>query len=74
MAGALDKLLSVGPDAGGEEMGGGSDSSELDAAKDILAAIARKDPRALSLALKRHYEACEGSDDETEEDDYGDED
>ncbi len=45
---------------------GDSDSS-IDAAKDVLEAIADKDASALDLALKRHYEMCE-SDDEDDSD------
>jgi len=43
-------------------------SSEEDAAKDLLAAIKRNDPTAVSLALKRHYEACKASDTEPDGD------
>jgi DNA-binding GntR family transcriptional regulator len=41
-------------------------SSEADAAKDILAAVKAGDASALSLALKRHYEACYEDEDEEE--------
>jgi DNA-binding GntR family transcriptional regulator len=55
------------------KMGGGSlddvdkaddETAELDSAKDILAAVKAGDPKALSLALSRHYEACSASKDE----------
>ena len=39
--------------------GGGSSSSASDSAADVLKAIKANDARALSAALKRHYEACE---------------
>jgi DNA-binding GntR family transcriptional regulator len=45
-------------------------SDSVDAAQDVLDAMADKDARALDLALKRHYELCEGggmSEDETED-------
>ena len=42
-------------------------SESEDAASDILAAIASKDAKALSLALERHYACCGES--ETEDDD-----
>lgn len=43
-------------------------SPKDDAASDLLAAIASKDAKAVSLALTRHYEACAGGeDDEAEE-------
>lgn len=45
----------------------GDDPAEVDAARDALSAIAAKDPKALSLALQRHYEACQASDDDTED-------
>jgi DNA-binding GntR family transcriptional regulator len=45
----------------------GGVSSEVDAAKDLLRAINADDPRAVSLALRRHYEACMASDDEDDE-------
>ena len=44
-----------------------SGSESEDAAQDILDAIADQDARALDLALKRHYELCEGSMDTEEE-------
>lgn len=66
-------LLMVGGDVDDEEDDDGGGSSELDAAKDILAAIARKDATALSLALKRHNEACKASDDDEPEDDDAEE-
>lgn len=51
----LDKL-SVEEDAPSS-----SDMSEsVDAANDVLSAIASKDAMALDLALQRHYESCEG--------------
>lgn len=40
---------------------GEDDSPEVDAARDLLAAIEAKDAKALSLALRRAYEACEDS-------------
>lgn len=43
-------------------------SSEVDAAQDILAAIASKDAKALSLALERHYEVCKGKSEPGEDD------
>ena len=45
------------------------DSDEVDAAKDIIAAVKSGDAKALSMALSRHYAACEGkgSYDEDEE-------
>jgi DNA-binding GntR family transcriptional regulator len=43
-------------------------SSEVDAAKDILAAIKSNDAKALDLALTRHYEACQGADEGDEAD------
>lgn len=48
--------------------------SEVGAAKDILEAIADKDPDALNLALKRHYELCEASKGSKDEPDDEDED
>ncbi len=46
------------------------DDSEggLDAAQDVLEAIADKDASALNLALKRHYEICAGEGDEDDSD------
>jgi DNA-binding GntR family transcriptional regulator len=38
----------------------GSGSSEVDAAKDLIAAVKAGDATAANLALKRHYEACYG--------------
>ncbi len=49
-----------------EEEEGDSESS-LDAAKDVLEAVSDKDPMALDLALKRHYELCASGEDETDE-------
>lgn len=71
----LEKLLSGAGSGDGGAPDVGGDSSELDAAKDMLAAIKRNDAGGLSLALKRHYEACKASEDEpeTDDDDYGDE-
>lgn len=40
------------------------ESSELDAARDVLSAIKSGDAEALSLALTRHREACESDSDE----------
>lgn len=46
-------------------------SSELDAAKDLIAAVKRGDAKAASLALKRHYEACQDTQEpDSDEDDY----
>lgn len=42
-------------------------SEEDDAASDLIAAMKSGDAKAASLALKRHYELCKGS--EYEEDD-----
>jgi hypothetical protein len=42
-------------------------SSDVDAAKDVLAAIKSNDAKALSLALKRCYEAHAESSEEDEE-------
>jgi DNA-binding GntR family transcriptional regulator len=65
VADPLAKLL-----GGGDEAGGGG-SSELDAAKDLISAVKAGDARAVSLALTRHYEACQAkeSDVEPDEDD-----
>ena len=46
----------------GIEVEDDSDDDGLDAAKDILEAIADKDAEALNMALKRHYETCESKD------------
>lgn len=46
----------------------GGDSAEVDAARDMLAAYKANDAKALSLALKRHYEACYGDDDSEDKD------
>jgi len=43
------------------------DESSVDAAKDVLEAIADKDPGELDLALRRHYEMCEGDSHDEEE-------
>lgn len=43
------------------------DSPDVDAAKDLLAAISAKDPKAVALALKRCYEANGESSEEDEE-------
>ncbi len=47
---------------------GGTASPEVDAAGDILAAIKANDAKALSLALKRSYEACASGDHDDQED------
>lgn len=41
-------------------------SEGMDAASDVLSAIAAKDAKALNLALTRHYESCQmgGSEEE----------
>lgn len=46
-------------------------SESEDAAQDILDAIADKDAKALDMALKRHYELCEGDMKSEDEDDEG---
>ncbi len=43
-------------------------SSEVDAARDIIAAVKAGDAEALSLALTRHREACEGEGDNEDDD------
>lgn len=40
-------------------MGDGGSAMQDDAARDILNAIKANDPKSLSLALQRHYEACD---------------
>lgn len=45
---ALKKDMEEEGDAGGK----------VDAARDVLSAIADKDASALSMALERHYELC----------------
>ena len=64
MADPLEKLL-AGPKGPVE----GDAAPEDDAASDVLAAIAAKDAKGLSLALKRHYEACSSAEVEPDEDD-----
>ena len=60
---SLDKILDDGESS--------DSSAEEDAARDILAAVKANDAKALSLALTRHYEACEASKGEDNgEDDY----
>lgn len=50
---------------------GGAEDDAEDAAKDILEAVKDDDAKALSLALKAHYEACEmESGDEEEDEEY----
>jgi DNA-binding GntR family transcriptional regulator len=44
------------------------ESGEVDAAQDILAAVASKDAKALSLALERHYELCKSKSEPDEDD------
>ncbi|HET9045093.1 MAG TPA: hypothetical protein VFN70_18185 [Burkholderiales bacterium] len=65
----LKKLL-----AGDGKEDAGDEDPELDAAKDMLAAFKANDATALSLALKRHYEACKGSDDYEDDEDDDEED
>jgi DNA-binding GntR family transcriptional regulator len=50
----------------GGDSSGSSESEE--AAQDILDAMKDGDPKALDLALKRHYELCKGETDEVEPD------
>lgn len=65
---SLDTILG----GGGKDVDPVGGSSEEDAAKDILAAVKTNDATALSLALKRHYEACKASEYEPDEDDEED--
>jgi hypothetical protein len=62
-------MLMGGEDSGPEKPAA---SPEDDAAKDILAAVKANDAKGLSLALTRHYEACQGAepadDEEMDED------
>ena len=52
------------------EMADSGGATQDDAARDVLSAIKANDAKALSLALKRHYEACQGEEDyEVDEDD-----
>lgn len=44
-----------------------SKSESVDAAQDMIDAVASKDAKALDLAMKRHYALC-SHDDEDEED------
>lgn len=64
----MDPLAKLAKGAGSEEGG----SSEVDSAKDAIAAIKAGDATALSLALKRHYEACASADDDEEAPDSAD--
>ena len=57
--------IMLGKPSSGEEEG--DSETSLDAAKDVLEAVSDKDPKALDLALKRHYELCAGGEDETDE-------
>ena len=70
MADISKLLMGPGDPAGdeGSDDGSGGDSSELDAAKDLIAAVKRGDAKAASLALKRHYEACKASEEEPDGD------
>lgn len=65
----ISKLLMGGsPPEEGDDAEAGGDSSELDAAKDLIAAVKAGDAKAASLALKRHYEACKASESEPDGD------
>lgn len=56
------------PKAKGKAAPKGAASPADDAASDLLAAVQAGDAKAVSLALQRHYEACqEGHEDEAEE-------
>jgi phage head maturation protease len=51
-------------------LGGSGDAApEDDAASDVLAAVKAGDAKALSLALKRHYEACAGAEPDADDED-----
>lgn len=51
------------------------EAGEVDAARDMIAAVKKGDAKALNMALKRHYEICYGDkdDDDDDGDDGGDE-
>ncbi len=70
MAGDPLEML-MGGDSGGPDKPAAA--PEDDAAKDILAAIKANDAKALSLALTRHYEACDSDEVEPDEDDSDEE-
>ena len=64
---SLDKLTDM--EEAPPSSSSSSDMSEsLDAAKDILAAMASKDAKALDLALQRHAACCEDEYKGSEED------
>lgn len=66
---AAAKLLEVDedePEAAAPESGGAEETEEVDAARDAIDAIKRGDAKALSMALARHYELCEGKDSDEE--------
>lgn len=58
-------LIGMGPSS--KEEGSGDDAPAL-AAKAVLAAVKSGDAAALSSALREHYAACEGGEEEGEAD------
>lgn len=66
MSGALDGSELLGKPAGSEKTDAPRSESH-DAAQDIVNAAKKGDAKALDLALKRHYAACENEDDDDED-------
>lgn len=61
----MPDLFATKPDDDSED---DSASSSEDAASDILAAVKASDAKALNLALQRHYESCQDSESEPDDD------
>lgn len=68
MAGLLALLGGKGKGDEPEPSDEPTDDAAMMAAEDIMAAFKAKDPNMLNKALKAHYAACEGPDEEPDMD------